>query len=84
MSAETDTTTRLLKILRPRLRLLAAGADLPLDEDLGRLGLDSLESIDLLMDLEAEFGAPIPEEKITVETFTSARNLLRVIEDAAA
>ena len=36
------------------------------------------------MDLEAEFGAPIPEEKITVETFTSARNLLRVIEDAAA
>lgn len=84
MSAETDTTTRLLKILRPRLRLLAAGADLPLDEDLGRLGLDSLESIDLLMDLEAEFGAPIPEEKITVETFASARNLLRVIEDAAA
>ncbi|HRJ07321.1 MAG TPA: phosphopantetheine-binding protein [Prosthecobacter sp.] len=83
MTAAADTTVRLLKILRPRLRLLAAGAEIPLDADLGRLGLDSLESIDLLMDIEAEFGAPVPDEKITVETFATAANLLRVIEEAA-
>lgn len=80
----TDTASRLFKILRPRLRLLAAGAEIPLEEDLGRLGLDSLESIDLLMDLEAEFGTAIPEEKITVETFATAANLLRVVEECVS
>lgn len=83
MPEPTDTASRLFKILRPRLRLLAAGAEIPMDEDLGRLGLDSLESIDLLMDLETEFGTAIPDEKITVETFATVANLLRVVEECA-
>lgn len=81
MPTATNLAPRLLKLLRPRLRLVAPDAEIPLDEDLSRLGLDSLESIDLLMDIEAEFGRPLPDDKVSVDTFATAASLLRVIEE---
>lgn len=80
----SDTATRLLALLRPHLRMLPAEATIRLDDDLGRLGLDSLESIDVLMEIEAEFGVAIPDELITVDTLTTAGNLLRVLESQLA
>lgn len=71
---------RLITLLRPFLRLLPAEADLPMDAELGKLGLDSMQSIELLMALEQEFGVTIPDEKITVETFASPANLLPLIQ----
>jgi len=71
---------RLLILLRPFLRLLPAEADLPMDAELGKLGLDSMQSIELLMSLEQEFGVTIPDEKITVETFATPANLLALIQ----
>jgi acyl carrier protein len=71
---------RLITLLRPFLRLLPAEADLPMDAELGRLGLDSMQSIELLMALEQEFGVTIPDEKITVETFATPANLLPLIQ----
>lgn len=70
---------RLTSLLRPFLRLLPAGAELPMDAELGRLGLDSLQSIDLLMALEQEFGVTIPDEKITVESFATPANVLALV-----
>jgi acyl carrier protein len=71
---------RLISLLRPFLRLLPAEADLPMDAELGKLGLDSMQSIELLMALEQEFGVTIPDEKITVETFATPANLLALIQ----
>jgi acyl carrier protein len=71
---------RLITLLRPFLRLLPADADLPMDAELGKLGLDSMQSIELLMALEQEFGVTIPDEKITVETFATPANLLSLIQ----
>ena len=71
---------RLITLLRPFLRLLPAEADLPMNAELGRLGLDSMQSIELLMALEQEFGVTIPDEKITVETFATPANLLTLIQ----
>ncbi len=71
---------RLITLLRPFLRLLPAEADLPMDAEPGRLGLDSMQSIELLMALEQEFGVTIPDEKITVETFATPANLLPLIQ----
>ncbi|GEP44967.1 phosphopantetheine-binding protein [Brevifollis gellanilyticus] len=76
MSAES----RLLTLLRPFLRLLPPDAALPMDADLGRLGLDSLQSIDLLMALEQEFGVTIPDEKITVESFSTPAHVLELVK----
>jgi acyl carrier protein len=71
--------TRLLILLRPFLRLLPAEQTLAMDAELGKLGLDSLQSIDLLMALEQEFDVVIPDEKITVESFTTPAHLLALI-----
>ncbi len=73
------TETRLLDLVRPFLRLLPADQTLAMDAELGKLGLDSLQSIDLLMALEQEFNVQIPDEKITVESFTTPANILALI-----
>lgn len=76
----TELTTQLQEILRPHLRLLTPGAAVPMDDDLGRLGLDSMASIDLLMEIEAQLGVQIPDEMMTVDTFATGNHLLAVIE----
>lgn len=76
----SETATRLIALLRPHLRMVAADAPIQLDDDLGKLGLDSLESIDVLMKVESEFGVAIPDELVTVDTLATPGNLLRVIE----
>lgn len=75
----TSPEARLLSLLRPFLRLLPADAELPMDADLGKLGLDSLQSIELLMALEQEFGVTIPDEKITVDAFATPANVLTLV-----
>lgn len=74
------TAERLIALLRPHLRLVQPGAPIQLDDDLGRLGLDSLESIDVMMKIETEFGLTIPDEMMTADTLATAGNLLKVIE----
>lgn len=76
----SETAVRLTDLLRPHLRLLAPGTPLQLDDDLGSLGLDSMESIDVLMKMESEFGVPIPDELLTVETLATPRGMLEVLE----
>ncbi len=73
------TETRLFDLIRPLLRLLPADQTLAMDAELGKLGLDSLQSIDLLMALEQEFNVQIPDEKITVESFTTPANILALV-----
>jgi acyl carrier protein len=76
----TDLAPKLQEILRPRLRFLQEGDAVPMDEDLGKLGLDSMASIDLLMDIESQLGVQIPDEMMTVDTFATVNHLLAVIE----
>jgi acyl carrier protein len=77
---DTNLAPKLQEILRPKLRFLTPGADVPMDEDLGKLGLDSMASIDLLMDIESQLGVQIPDELMTAETFETGNHLLAVIE----
>ena len=76
----TDLTPKLQAILRPKLRFLAPGSEVPMDEDLGKLGLDSMASIDLLMEIEQELGVQIPDDMMTADTFATGNHLLAVIE----
>lgn len=79
-----ELSDRLLDLLRPKLRFLKADDVLTLDSDLGKLGLDSMASIDLLMDLEAQMGVEIPEESMETDTFSTPRHLLAIIEPQLA
>lgn len=77
---ETDLASQLQDILRPHLRFLKAEEPVPMDEDLGRLGLDSMSSIDLLMEIESQLGVQIPDELMTADTFATGNHLLEVLQ----
>lgn len=72
----TDAISKkLADVLRPRLRFLAADAPIPPDASLGSLGLDSMATINLLLDLEQAFGVSIPDEMLSAETFETFQNM---------
>lgn len=49
--------------------------DLGPDDDLAALGLDSMGTVQLLIDLEENFGLELPDELITEGTFATAGSL---------
>lgn len=52
-------------------------ADVPLAD----LGFDSLRTVNLLVTVEAALGVELPQEKITADTFRSARTLAAVVHE---
>ena len=72
-------STRLQTVLRPHLRFLDRQQPIPRNEDLGKLGLDSMAAINLLLDLEQAFNIKIPDSLLTAETFETAASLEETI-----
>ncbi|MCP2258142.1 acyl carrier protein [Streptoalloteichus tenebrarius] len=66
-------------LLRPHLPALAADQELPGDTRLADLGLDSLSTVNLLIELENGFGVSFPDELLTAETFETADTLWRTV-----
>lgn len=66
---------KLERCLRVHLRRLPPEQVLDPDGDLLKLGLDSMSSIDLLMDLEREFGVTFPDHMLSREIFQNVRSL---------
>jgi acyl carrier protein len=62
-------------ILRKRLKYLEPDAALPDDAALQELGLDSMQAVELLLDLEDELGIVLPDEAMTAETFATPGSL---------
>ena len=79
-----DLSAGLQDILRPKLRFLGPNEPVPMDRNLGELGLDSMATIDLLMDIESGLGVTIPDEMITVDTFSTGDHLLEAIRKASS
>jgi acyl carrier protein len=71
-------------VLRKRLKYLAPEAAIPDDAQLKDLGLDSMEAVELLLDLEDELGIVLPDEAMTAETFATASSLRAAVEAATA
>jgi acyl carrier protein len=68
-----------LNVLRNQLNEVYRDAPIPLDEDLTGMGLDSLKSVSLLLELENSFGFVFPDELMTAENFRTARNIIGVV-----
>lgn len=51
----------------------------PADE-LAKLGLDSLRTVQLLLELEEHYAIAIPDEWLRAETFATGASLWRVVE----
>lgn len=62
-------------VLRPRLAHLPDDAELPPGASLRDLGLDSMQAVELVFDLEDELDVQLPDEAMTAETFATAASL---------
>lgn len=62
-------------ILRRRLGYLSADEALLPDASLKDLGLDSMQAVELVFDLEDELGVVLPDEAMTAQTFATAASL---------
>ncbi|MEU2618171.1 phosphopantetheine-binding protein [Streptomyces sp. NPDC007157] len=71
---------RLTELLRPFLK--NAGPDelvITSDTDLRRLGVDSMQAIELLFAIEDSFGISLPDDELNDATFATAGSLWRAI-----
>ncbi len=83
-SSPSSLSARLESLIRPHLRFLKSEETLDAGQSLGEAGLDSLASIDLLVEIESEFGIMIPDEDLDENTFSSLNSLAALIEDRMA
>ena len=67
------------QILRAHSRFVAAGADIDPYVPLTSLGVDSLDIIELLVQIEGEFDLEIPPERVTPETFASPASIWQLL-----
>lgn len=77
-----DQWSELDRVVRPHLKRLEPGVILSPDASLGDLGLDSMASIDLLLDLEETFGISINDEELTERSFESLGEIARLVESS--
>lgn len=70
------------KIVRPHLTYCRSTDELDSDADLSNLGLDSLASVRLLVELESYFEIEIPFEDLIPETFRTLGSLHSVVDRA--
>lgn len=74
-----ELPARFEQLVRSRCRL--AEPDLPLDPSrtLVQLGVDSLEVVDLIVDIEDTYHLQMPEELLTPEVFTSPATIWQAL-----
>ncbi|MGI5499287.1 phosphopantetheine-binding protein [Lentzea sp. CA-135723] len=70
-------------VLRRHLKNLPEDAELPRDAPLKKFGLDSMQAVELLFDLEDELGVVLPDEMMTGDTFATAESLRHAVGTAA-
>ncbi len=68
------------KLLRQHLPLLNAQTPLTSELSLAALGLDSLATVGLLIDVEESFGVQFPDDDLTAEAFETPAALWAVVK----
>jgi acyl carrier protein len=67
------------QLLRRHLRLVAADEPIPFEASLVSIGLDSIGTINLLLDIEETFSISLPGALLTPETFQTRATLENVV-----
>lgn len=72
---------RLLNLVKNYLKYCDEGKEIDYDEDLKNLGLDSIASIQLLIEIEEEFDIVISDEYLTDSTFSTLSSIINVVNE---
>ncbi|NNE91334.1 MAG: acyl carrier protein [Verrucomicrobiales bacterium] len=72
----------MLEIARPHLKFLEDGAEFGVGDLLADAGLDSMASINFLLDIEDELGVEIPDELIEENSFETIRTVTALVTKA--
>lgn len=72
---------KLRAILRDHGKLKIDVAGLKDDDDLFAAGLTSFATVQLMLAIEDAFGVEIPDSKLNRKTFSSLRELSRVVDE---
>lgn len=81
---EAPSLAEIEAVVRPRLKFLRPDAPLSPTHPLGEAGLDSMASIDLLLDLETRFGAAIPDDDIDENSFATLEDIRKLVSRSLA
>ena len=79
MQAVSDVQGRLLALVKSILKQNAIAADLEPATLLVDVGLTSMDMVNLMLAVEAEFDFTIPQSDITPENFQSVASLNRLV-----
>ena len=79
MHAVSDVQGRLLALVKSILKQNAIAADLEPATLLVDVGLTSMDMVNLMLAIEAEFDFTIPQSDITPENFQSVASLNRLV-----
>jgi acyl carrier protein len=75
----TDVQNRILALVKTILEQNAMTAEIGLDTLLVDAGLTSMDMVNLMLGVEAEFDFTIPQSEITPENFQSVKTLERMV-----
>jgi acyl carrier protein len=84
MQSVRDVQGRLLALVKSILKQNAIAADLEPATLLVDVGLTSMDMVDLMLSVEAEFDFTIPQGDITPENFQSVATLERLVASQLA
>jgi acyl carrier protein len=76
---EADIRNRIVTLVREILTQNSISAEIPPNAPLVDIGLTSMDMVNLMLGLEAEFDFMIPQEQITPENFQSVQTLERLV-----
>jgi len=76
---DADVQDRILALVKSILAQNAIAAELDPDTRLVDVGLTSMDMVNLMLGVEAEFDFTIPQSEITPENFQSVKTLQRMI-----
>ena len=79
MQTTNDVQGRLIALVKSILKQNAIGADLEPKTLLVDVGLTSMDMVNLMLAVEAEFDFTIPQGEITPENFQSVETLTRLV-----
>ncbi|WGD52276.1 phosphopantetheine-binding protein [Bradyrhizobium sp. CB1650] len=76
---DTDVRNRIIKLVKGILEQNSLSADVTPSAKLVDVGLTSMDMVNLMLGVEAEFDFTIPQSEITPENFQSIATLERMV-----